>query len=60
MHHSMVGTYDDNFYFNNPVDSMASEHDHWFFTSRRARALLPSKKMLGKAGKILSISLPTS
>jgi hypothetical protein len=34
MHHSMLGTYDDNFYFNNPVDSMASEDDPWLFTSR--------------------------
>jgi len=51
MRDSMDGMYDDNFYFNNPVDSMASEHDHWFFTSRRARALLPSKKCLAKPEK---------
>ena len=27
---SMDGMYDDNFYFNNPVDYMANQHDPWF------------------------------
>jgi len=31
MRDSMDGMYDNNFYFNNPVDYMASEHDPWFF-----------------------------
>jgi esterase/lipase superfamily enzyme len=30
MRDSMDGMYDNNFYFNNPVDYMASEHDPWF------------------------------
>ena len=27
---SMDGMYDDNFYFNNPVDYMANQNDPWF------------------------------
>ena len=30
MRDSMVGMYDDNFYFNNPVDYMANQNDPWF------------------------------
>jgi len=30
MRDSMDGMYDDNFYFNNPVDYMANQHDPWF------------------------------
>ncbi len=37
MRDSMDGMYDNNFYFNNPVDYMASEHDPWFF-HRSSRA----------------------
>ena len=31
MRDSMGGMYDDNFYFNNPVDYMANQSDPWFF-----------------------------
>jgi esterase/lipase superfamily enzyme len=30
MRDSMDGMYDDNFYFNNPVDYMANQNDPWF------------------------------
>src|SRR5437588_7821517 len=30
MRDSMDGMYDDNFYFNNPVDHMANQNDPWF------------------------------
>ena len=30
MKDSMDGMYDDNFYFNNPEDYMANQHDPWF------------------------------
>jgi len=30
MRDSMDGMYDDNFYFNNPVDYMANQRDPWF------------------------------
>ena len=30
MRDSMEGMYDDNFYFNNPVDYMANQNDPWF------------------------------
>src|SRR5262249_29524478 len=31
MRDSMDGMYDDNFYFNNPVDYMANQNDPWYF-----------------------------
>jgi esterase/lipase superfamily enzyme len=31
----MDGLYDDNFYFNNPVDYMANQHDGWFLDQYR-------------------------
>jgi esterase/lipase superfamily enzyme len=30
LRYSMDGMYDDNFYFNNPVDYMANQNDPWF------------------------------
>jgi Uncharacterized protein conserved in bacteria len=35
MRDSMDGMYDDNFYFNNPVDYMANQSDPGFSTSTR-------------------------
>jgi len=32
----MDGMYDDNFYFNNPVDYMAGQHDAWFLEQYRS------------------------
>ena len=32
----MDGKYDDNFYFNNPVDYMANQHDPWFLDQYRS------------------------
>ena len=33
---SMDGMYDDNFYFNNPVDYMANQNDPWFLDQYRS------------------------
>ena len=33
---SMDGIYDDNFYFNNPVDYTANQHDPWFLDQYRS------------------------
>ena len=35
MRDSMDGMYDDNFYFNNPVDYMANQNDPWFLHQYR-------------------------
>ena len=36
MRDSMDGMYDDNFYFNNPVDYMANQNDGWFLDQYRS------------------------
>ncbi len=36
MRNFMDGMYDDNFYFNNPVDYMANQHDPWFLEQYRS------------------------
>jgi esterase/lipase superfamily enzyme len=36
MRDSMGGMYDDNFYFNNPVDYMANQNDRWFLDQYRS------------------------
>jgi len=36
MRNFMDGMYDDNFYFNNPVDYMANQHDPWYLDQYRS------------------------